>query len=230
MGVPGIDPNEQQLEAIADVAHAAAWAGVSTPLIEGLQAQLGGELPNLRTIILIGREAWDNAVKAIVLEGASVTPIAVARLESLRRVARCKLGLCPGDHPESVAEALPWPLGPGGGGGGPTPPPPPLPTPGQSRRIKLSSVLDPTLDADVVPLGRAELDEMHRKHKSSMGGAPESGHLPHRRPAVGSRPSRRIGCSAVRRFLDIRPPRQNTCGETGLHSLDPPPRWRLAAP
>ena len=172
MGVPDIDPNEQQLEAIADVATAAAWAGVSTPLIEGLQARLGGELPNLRTIILIGREAWDNAVKAIVLEGASVTPIAVARLESLRRVARCKLGLCPGDHPESVAEALPWPLGPGGGGGVPTPPPPPLPTPGQSRRIKLSSVLDPTLDADVVPLGRAELHEMHRAYKASRGAPP----------------------------------------------------------
>ena len=74
-----------------------------------------------------------------------------ARLESLRRVCCLRSGRpvdMPGHMAVPAAPAVaPAPFPPAGGGALGVGPPPP-----QARKLKLSAVLDPTLDAEIQPL------------------------------------------------------------------------------
>ena len=183
--VPGIDPTNEELALVVDLPTALAWAGIGDELLASLEQALGGPLALLRNIVLIDRNGWDWALQNTFRDtGEHVGLLATGRLESLRRIARLRCGLCPGDHPEAVRQreavawstsqtsaglgaVSPWTQG-GGGGSAPIGAPPPA----SARRIKLSQVLDPTLDAEVVPLGASELKGMHARYKQKRGAQP----------------------------------------------------------
>ena len=89
-----------------------------------------------------------------------------ARVESLRRVCNLRVGR-PADDTTATAPAAPAFPGPplpptGGGGQGGTGP----------RKIKLSAVLDPTLEAEIVPLAEAEVTRMYDNYRQRSGEIP----------------------------------------------------------
>ena len=74
----------------------------------------------------------------------------------------------PGDVVAPAAPAVaPAPFPPAGGGALGVGPPPP-----QARKLKLSAVLDPTLDAEIQPLTDAEVQGMYERYRNRFGDFP----------------------------------------------------------
>ena len=158
--VPGVDPTEDELAVIQDVTTARAWCGVEDTGLVILERALGGQLRNLRQIVLVDRPGWDFALANMVDDtGNHPGALLVGLLESLRRVARLKCGLCPGDsteavrqeevrvHAEQMADAsasrdLNAAQQEKASAAAAS----------AARKIKLSQFLDTTLDAEVLPL------------------------------------------------------------------------------
>ena len=159
------------LQAVGD------WAGTTGELQTALLQVLGSPT-KLRDIAFIGREGWDTAIKKIKMTDASVDPPAQrdltvteeSRVEIFRRVILLRLGITP-DHPGSlgipVARITPTPAGLGNPGG--------LASPAVSspaRKLKLSSILDPTLEAEVIMMEQSEVDRLYGEYKDKFGDHP----------------------------------------------------------
>ena len=98
--------------------------------------------------------------------GRHLNTIEQARVESLGRVCNVRVG-APADDRQAQAPAPPVVPGPPfpPAGGGPQ-------QPGQARKIKLSAVLDPTLDTEIVPIPEAEVAQMHDQCRHGFGDYP----------------------------------------------------------
>lgn len=166
-----MDPTEDEANAITDLAKAFDWAGVSADVRTTLGAALGG--PTLiRDIAFIPRGDWDNVITRLKGLGAAVgdgdpperelTVVDKSRLESFRRVCFRRVGATP-DTP-----GTPAPPAPAATGG----PPAPLATNSPSRKLKLSAVVDQTLEAEVNMLTNDEVDAMYREYKQTYGDVP----------------------------------------------------------
>ena len=171
-----MDPTEAELQAITTLQEARQWVGIDGRLEAAVQRALGNP-QRVREIALIPRQLWDTTMAALKVEepGAAdgdppvprdLTPVEVAKLESLRRVCNLRVGQPADDRGTvvPVAPAAPGPLLPPAGGG----------PAGQAgpRRIKLSAVLDPTLDADIVPLTEEEVTRMYDTYRTKFGDFP----------------------------------------------------------
>ena len=102
-----------------------------------------------------------------------LTPVENARLEVFRRVVLLRLGIrpdVPGDASIPTARIGAPPLPPVGGSlaAGSASPTPASPT----RKLKLSSVIDSTLDAEVHQLSPTEITEMYTRYKNRFGDHP----------------------------------------------------------
>ncbi|CAE7734064.1 SMYD2, partial [Symbiodinium necroappetens] len=153
-----MDPTETELNAITDLAGVFTWAGVTGFLEQSL------------------RPAWDTMAASLHVPGSvdaegnsgplrDLTLVEQARIESTRRVALLRMGI----PPDSMGTPGPSAPAPVAGPGAPAPG-------GQagagSRRLKLSAVLDPTLDADVVSLGNLEIQKLYADYKAKFGDHP----------------------------------------------------------
>ena len=152
-----MDPSEAELQAMNTLDEVFDWAGVARDVRTTLGASLGR--PTLiRDIVFIDRATWDGVI--VVLKGhgtppagggdppeRDLTPLDKARLEMFRRCCLLRAGGRP-DTPGSTSAAP--------GSVAPTAPPPSsLGSPG--RKLKMSAVVDQSLDAEVVPLTPAEV-------------------------------------------------------------------------
>ena len=123
-----------------------------------------GTLARVREVPLIPRPVWDNVVQNLQVPGElqpgemgppplrALSPVEIARIESFRRVCHLRVGQTPdnpGDGQPSppTGGLVPFP-GMGGVNPGVTGAPT-LPLASASRRLKLSAILDPTLEAEV---------------------------------------------------------------------------------
>ena len=175
-----MDPTEAELQAIGSLADARGWAGVDGPLADALMTALGGPL-RVREIALIPRPTWDGVIEHLDLQEAgdpapprrALTPVEVARTESLRRVCCLRAGRAvdqPGDRALPAPPAvLPAPFPPAGGGAGALVGPA-----AQARKLKLSAVLDPTLDAEIQPLTDVEVTQMYERYRTRYGDFPST--------------------------------------------------------
>ena len=166
-----MDPTAAELAAITNLNEALAWAGVELELEASLRSALG-QPARVREVALIPRSGWDTAVIALqVPSGAAPGPgeprptrnltlVEGARVESFRRVCLLLMGRSPADDI------------PGTGSVAPVPVPPPGPPTGGSRKLKLASILDPTLDAEVLPIPQSELQVMYTDYKAKFGDFP----------------------------------------------------------
>ena len=137
-----------------------------------------GDPARVRELALVPRPAWDTMAAALQVPGSvdadgnpgplrDLTLVEQARIESTRRVALLRMGI----PPDSVGTPGPSTPAPVAGPGAPA-------TGGQpgagSRRLKLSAVLDPTLDADVVSLGNLEIQKLYADYKAKFGDHPSA--------------------------------------------------------
>ena len=166
-----MDPTEDELQAIQDINGCLDWAGVDGDLRRALLAALG-DPQRLREIALIPRPAWDGAVAGLLVgPGPPLIPVAPtlvegARIEAVRRVSLLRMGRIP-DSPGDPGLQPPvipgLPLPPMGGNPAGQ---------GQPRKLKLSAVLDPTLDAEIIGLSETEVANRYEAYKRKYGDFP----------------------------------------------------------
>ena len=84
----GLDPTVEELNAITNLAEALAWAGIGERRRDALYERTG-EIRLLRELAFIDRGAWDDAVSHVT----DTSPVETGRFESLRRVARLRVGI-----------------------------------------------------------------------------------------------------------------------------------------
>ena len=124
-----MDPTEAELQAITTLQEARQWVGIDRRLEAAVQKALG-DPQRVREIALIPRQLWDTTMAALQVEepGAAdgdppvhrdLSPVEVAKLESLRRVCNLRVGQPADDRGTvlPVAPAAPGPLLPPAGGG-----------------------------------------------------------------------------------------------------------------
>jgi len=167
-----MDPSDTELNGINNLDQAFDWAGVPPDVRTTLGRALG--TPTLiRDISFIPRADWDLVVSTLKGLGTPADPadppperdltlIDKARIESFRRVCFRRVGSTP-DTPGApvVAPAAPAGL-----------PPAALTTTSPSRKIKLSAVVDQTLDAEITPLTATEVNAMYDQYKAKFGDVP----------------------------------------------------------
>jgi hypothetical protein len=159
IGVVGLDPSADEIAAITDIVQAYKWAGISDDCRTALEASIGGPIALVREVLLISLADWMAAV-------SSANPINKARLASLRRACRLRMGLTPGEQTsqqQQVNQAFPPPMGP------PIGPAAALPT---ANTRKLRDLVDQTLDVSLVLLDRAVVVDLFEKYSTRFGGAP----------------------------------------------------------
>ena len=168
-----MDPTEAELQAIDGLEAAARWAGLEADLRGALLRIMGG-LQRVREVPLIPRPTWDTMVGRIRLgEGDAareLSPVEAARVESFRRVCFLRVGR-PTDSPGDVAAMVPAvpgaPFPPAGGGATPG-----GPGGAGARKLKLSAILDPTLDADIQGMTAEEIAQCYNAYKAKFGDFP----------------------------------------------------------
>lgn len=168
-----MDPTEAELQAIDGLEAAARWAGLEADLRGALLRIMGG-LQRVREVPLIPRPTWDTMVGRIRLgEGDAareLSPVEAARVESFRRVCFLRVGR-PTDSPSDVAAMVPAvpgaPFPPAGGGATPG-----GPGGAGARKLKLSAILDPTLDADIQGMTAEEIAQCYNAYKAKFGDFP----------------------------------------------------------
>ncbi|CAE8651021.1 unnamed protein product, partial [Polarella glacialis] len=165
-----------ELNTLNDLAAIYDWAGVDGELRGTLASSLGMET-KIRDMVFVNRATWDLTVGAITLSGATATdprvpvpPVHQGRVEVVRRVCLLRCGM-PMDTPGSSFASS-------SSGAGGTPSvvgaQPAASDPGSpaGRKLRLSSVVDQTLDADVVPLGQQAIQAMFTDYETKFGAEP----------------------------------------------------------
>ena len=180
---PGIDPTPQEMEQITDVPAIWAWLDSSTALGPALEKALGGT-PKLRDVVYIKAAEWDAAVMAMRVPGSTeaesprpLKAMELGHVAQLRRIARLRLGL-------TALEAPPRAAGAGSSGDGSatqlaatttTTPVGGATGALDEPTLKISSVLDPSLDSVLVRLPSAKVRAMFAEYEKARGAEPAEG-------------------------------------------------------
>ena len=171
-----MDPTEEELNNLNTLENAADWAGTTGAVHDHLMGKLG-KPSKLRDLVFIARPTWDTVVASLTIKEPQadgteaerdLTPVEFSRVEIFRRVVFLRLKVNPdgpggAGPPQPTVGAAPFPGT--GGGQGPSSP---------TRKLKLSSIVDPTLDAEILQLGQEEIAEMFSKYKSKFGDVPSA--------------------------------------------------------
>ena len=132
---------------------------------EGVLEALGGPT-TVREVAYVSEEDWQEVVASLTLspgpgaEGPTLvlTPVQRSRLRFLQRVARLTAGL-PVEREKPLPEAS----------AAPQPP---------SKRVKLSSLVDPSAEAELVNLDSSVVRSMFSSYKDKRGAYPHKDHEP----------------------------------------------------
>lgn len=175
-----MDPTEEELATINTVQDAMDWAGVEDDLAQNLQEALG-TVNRVREVALCGthslqgrsgarrwtrsrcRTTWTRTWLALQMSGDS----------DLRRVCLIRVGKTPDERGCGQAQPVVAPHGAflqqehkGRPVGHHSIQPP--------QELKLSAVLDPTLDAEIIPLTKEEMATMYQDYRNKYGDHPSS--------------------------------------------------------
>ena len=161
---------------MASVDDVANWAGVEGDLKDRLLLKLG-KPTKLRDVVFIDRQTWDQEIKELKMPGPpdadgnaterALNPTEKSRVEIFRRVTFLRSQVPP-DRPGEGAPAIAvsgTPLPPAGSqqhsaAASPT------------RRLKLSIIVDPTLDTELIQMSQQELTSLCTKYKAKYGSHP----------------------------------------------------------
>ena len=174
---PSIDPTAAELLSINDLDGIVTWLGMQEAARTALLAVLGGGTPAIRDVVFIRGTDWDAAVDGTripVAEGdpRNPTPIERGHFAMVRRIARLRLNL-PANEVRPGAFAPPQvapPAAPGDDALARAGPPPPAFS--AEPKIKLSLLLDPSLDTDLVQLPHVKIRALYTKYAEVRGAEP----------------------------------------------------------
>ena len=165
-----MDPAPSRLAAILTIEQLFEEAGVRTPLREGVLGALG-DPTTVREVAFVSDEDWQGLASTLLfspgteqgVEGPSPAPVALtpvqkSRVRYLQRVARLVAGL-PVERERPLPEVS-------------AAPPPP------SKRVRLSSLVDPSAEAELVNLDSSVVRTMFSSYKDKRGAFPHKDHEP----------------------------------------------------
>jgi len=159
-----MDPAPSRLAAIHTLDQLFEEAGVHTPLKEGILDALGGPT-TVREVAFVSEEDWHALATTLTVDPAPaegptqvLTPVQKSRIRFLQRVARLTAGL-PVERERPLPEASAAPLPP-------------------SKRVKLSSLVDPSAEAELVNLDSSVVRSMFSSYKDKRGAYPHKDHEP----------------------------------------------------
>ena len=179
MALAGLVPSADELAAITTLETARAFGNVAENVWTAFMAVLG-DPADIEELVFIKAEDWDRAAQAVRLPGVGdalgppITAVQAGRLQKARTAMRMKFGLRPDGALEASA-----PLAPGLG----SPAPASVvgsPISGSAgiREVKLSSLVDVTLEGKVEPLDQKVITEMFAKYVVKYGGEPHTDYEP----------------------------------------------------
>ena len=176
----GIDPTSDELAGMSSLDHVFDWLGSDQVLRTAVVAALGGGTLKMRDVVYIPGTQWDAAVDSLQVaipagEGTTSrdpSPKEIGHLAMLRRISRLRLGLtaveeAPAQTPQSITPTLAL------GGPSPSGPAPQgvVATVGEPR-LKLSSVLDPVLDTELVRMAQHLITKLFSDYARKRGAEP----------------------------------------------------------
>ena len=171
-----MDPTTDELATINSLAEAGDWPGISG-LVQDTLLQALGNPTKFWDLAFISRTIWDRVFGSlkVVAEGEpaverDLAPVQESRTEILRRVVLLRLGITPdnpGDPGIPTARVNPISMMPGSPGGT-------VPASGSTprRKLKLSSIIDPTLDAEIIMIEQPIADKLYAAYKAKFGDHP----------------------------------------------------------
>ena len=178
IGAVGIDPAPDDLAGITTVDGIFQWLGTEEATRNAFKAAMGGTGIQIRDLVYVNKAVWDTAVSGIkvpVTDAAArdLLPVEVGHMAQARRIARLRCGLC------AVEEILLQTAAQGGGGmaqasgslavlGATQGAGPPTSDP----KLKLSVILDPTMDAELVRLSQVQVRKLFNDYAALRGAEP----------------------------------------------------------
>ena len=185
-----MDPSTQELAAFTNLGDVVAWIGLQDVILAALRDAIG-DFQLLREVVLIPRSAWDDAVAAARVQppgdspppARALRPLELGQVESLRRIARLRLGL-PAAEERAAGSPMATPGAEGGGGapagaagsggaGGAGAPAVATGTAGTvalTRRFKMSSVFDQGDDTEISTWTAARMRTVMAAFKAANDG------------------------------------------------------------
>ena len=168
---PGIDPTVEELNGMAKVDDISTWLGTPTAVSTAFMAELGANA-KIRDVVFISKDDWaamlsDLRIPVQDSEPRALKAIERGQLHSLRRIARLRMGLTANEAgPEASTSALV----PGSAGTVGT-------VPGAQSglaepKLKLSAILDPSLDSELVRLAACAIRKMFNSYRDRRGAEP----------------------------------------------------------
>ena len=187
-----MDPSPEELTGFSTLEDLAAWANFRGPSAAAVLEALGDPV-TFRDVAMVPWPVYLETVTTTKFgetEGL-LSPVQVARAMTFRLAARAKLGLPTHEDPNSApAQAAVTTLA--------------LPGPVastlalQDRKVKMSTLVDTTLDASVPALDQKTLEGMFGRYKASRGDFPHA---------------------------DIEPTKTSSPRSRSCSSMGPPPTW-----
>ena len=174
------DPTESELAGFTELSHVFNWAGIAGSFQAAFKKALG-EPDFMRDVVHISRRSWDAAMGFKLPDSASsqqqpppdlaLSPVQEGRLESSHRACFLKCGVAidtpsAGQGPQNGFRI-------GASDSSTTPPGMwPAATQGSSKKLKLSAVVDQTLEAEIQPRGSEAVKKLLDDYKAAHGAEP----------------------------------------------------------
>jgi len=172
VGATGIDSTDVDLAKIGTIADIFEWLGSAEPLQAAVLKALGGGSPKLRDLVFIDVKDWSEAVASIRVDGSdgarAMLPFERAHVAMVRRIARLRLGLTAIDEIILTAGSVPAGIGGLASSGEAAAPPIPVAEP----RLKLSVIIDPSMDSELVRLPGTKIRQMFNEYEKTRGAEP----------------------------------------------------------
>jgi len=164
VGFPGLDPTCDELAKIVTVNDIFNWIGSTKPFIDAVITALGGGEPNIRDLVFISSKEWNNVMEALVVGSRAISAIERGQFTSVRRIARLRKQLPANDDVVPVGT-----VGTTLAISAPAAPPLPL----AEARIKLSVLIDTSMESELVRIPGLEIRKMYERYVSTRGAEPK---------------------------------------------------------
>jgi uncharacterized membrane protein YgcG len=183
VGTPGIDPSPDELLQIPNLETALAFAGITTNVWSAMEAQIGSATL-LRQLVMVSHVLWDNCMSGAQMPrvpGTETTPEVPARpftpmemgaMVSLRRVARLRVGLRPGELDLRLAALAPGPPPTGGVSSGSGSVATPGVDSGSHVVLTLGQLVDQFSKTPLKPLDPAHVRKLFADYVTKYGALP----------------------------------------------------------
>jgi hypothetical protein len=182
---PGIDPTVEELAAFTGLSGIFDWLGIAAATRTSLLAAMGGGQPQMRDVVYIKGGDWDKAIRDLAIpaadgqgEARGPTPFELGHFAMVRRIARLRLGLPANEAISSglisapfgdLSQGLGQPSQPSQLSTVAAPPSAPAST---EPKTKLSVILDPSLDSELVRLPHSKVRALFNNYATLRGAEP----------------------------------------------------------